>query len=137
MSLKEMFVALRQKEVPPGDWSATGPQGKKLKVIAHEREVGPNAKNGTISFTFQGEDEHEHTIVGVVETDGTESITLDGTLLLEPDIDGGITAKPVLKGLQLRLRGSVIVKLQFDSDDGSDVDPDEYRFEGKVGEIKL
>lgn len=137
MSLKEMFIALRQKEVPAADWKATGPGDTTLSVTSHTREVGPNAKGGMVSFTFTDEEGKAHTIVGVVKTDGTETIVLDGENLKGPDIDGGIAVKPVIKGLKLRFRGSVIVKLQSDGDDDPETDPDEYRFEGKVGDLKL
>jgi hypothetical protein len=140
MSQKEMFTVLRQKEIVPGDWSATGPGATKLQVLEHSRtSIGSNAKSGIVRFVVTADEGvTKHELIGVVKEDGSEAITRDGVALSGANIDGGIAGKPILKGFppKLRFRGHVIVKFQFD--DGDDTtDPDEYRFEGKFGEIKL
>ena len=140
MSQKEMFAVLRQRDIPASDWEATGPGGKKLTVIEHTRtNVGSNAKSGIVRFVVAGEDAVKHEIVGTVKEDGSETITLDGVALPGPNIDGGIAGKPVLKGIppRLKFRGHLIVKFQSDTDANAATDPDEFRFEGKFGEISL
>ena len=139
MSQKEMFAVLRQKEVPAGDWSGTGPGGKKLTVVEHSRkDIGSSAKSGLIRFLVKDEAGASLEIIGVVAEDGSETITVNGAALPHPSIDGGIAGKPIIKGFppKFKFRGSVIVKFDFDDGKGED-DPDEYRFEGKFGEISL
>lgn len=139
MSEKQMFAVLRHKNIPASDWKAQGPGDKSYKVIAHTRENIPETMDrGKITFVVQvGENAaNQQTLAGTVTPNVRDTVTKDGALLPDANVDGGVAGHVVFSGFRPRFRGSVIVKF-FYKDTDEDDDTGEYRFEGKFGTIGL
>jgi hypothetical protein len=136
MSDSQMLTVLRHKAVAPKDWSAKGPEGV-LTVLEHSRAIPESMKSGTITFKVKTATGEEHTLVGTIAPEGTESVTKDGTALPHGSVDGGIASHVIVRGFPPRVRVEATVIVHFFSDPEGDNNEVEYRFEGKIGKTNL
>ncbi len=135
----DAFGVIRAKQqanqsLKASDWKVTGPGHHAYKATDFQTDID-GSNRGTITFTLLRDNATTLTLVGAIEADGSNPITLDGDALPNPTMDAGFAVHPT-SFIPPRFATSVIINFRYD-DANEPGGRGLYRVEANVGSTHI